>query len=438
MTVPDSGPMSRAHRVPFPPLDKVSTGGVGSLPGTPNEIDVVRLPEERLHATQISSDDSYAPSNVVQSKTSQEFPLPQRSSKVSMNPFRNGQFASIDVSPSKSAPEHWRERDGEDSVLISNPPRELVGAAITSSLRESSTFPKVLHKSTPGGRKISRESTPVLAGASVEEIETLLEKRDSTPRNVPSTSGNALLSITTIAFSVLMRAYIISRYLGFSVSKGPIVCMSDAKHNDALSKASFMYPGTEQTPERARFSLQEPLSSITPHPAALTTTISDAPSPAKEKVLSVGAEPLTNSCPVVAEPGNTMPTGMRLSNEGSHAPSVASTAFAGTDVGAAVPIIPGVIQSSRGQTSTQSISASHTQPSTAPSPSKTPLSTQDIDSQSKAHEEETGNPTVMSEKLKEGSQVKEVSKGFFPRLSRWFCESILLHLLTVTQFYALK
>lgn len=438
MTVPDSGPMSRAHRVPFPPLDKVSTGGVGSLPGTPNEIDVVRLPEERLHATQISSDDSYAPSNVVQSKTSQEFPLPQRSSKVSMNPFRNGQFASIDVSPSKSALEHWRERDGEDAVLISNPPRELVGAAITSSLRESSTFPKELHKSTPGGRKISRQSPPMLAGASGEEIETLLEKRDSTPRNVPSTSGNALLSITTIAFSVLMRAYIISRYLGSSVSKGPIVCMSDAKHNDALSKASFMYPGTEQTPERARFSLQEPLSSITPHPAALTTTISDAPSPAKEKVLSVGAEPLPNSCPVVAEPGNTMPTGMILSNEGSHAPSVASTAFAGTDVGAAVPIIPGVIQSSRGQTSTQSISASHTQPSTAPSSSKTPLSTQDIDSQSKAHEEETGNPTVMSEKLKEGSQVKEVSKGFFPRLSRWFCESILLHLLTVTQFYALK
>lgn len=62
MTVPDSGPMSRAR----------VSGGVGSLPGTPGETDVVRLPEERFHSAEISSRDSHAPAGAL--------PCPQPSS----------------------------------------------------------------------------------------------------------------------------------------------------------------------------------------------------------------------------------------------------------------------------------------------------------------------------------------------------------------------
>ncbi|KXN84865.1 Glyoxylate pathway regulator [Leucoagaricus sp. SymC.cos] len=53
MIIPDSGPMSCTNCGAFPPSDKLPTSSVGSLPGTPNELDIAHLPDERQLATGI-------------------------------------------------------------------------------------------------------------------------------------------------------------------------------------------------------------------------------------------------------------------------------------------------------------------------------------------------------------------------------------------------
>jgi hypothetical protein len=71
-------------RDPSRPSDKVAIGGVGSLPGTPNEADIARLPKERLHATEISSIDSHAPQRSLPSESeasSQGFSFPRAQSR---------------------------------------------------------------------------------------------------------------------------------------------------------------------------------------------------------------------------------------------------------------------------------------------------------------------------------------------------------------------
>jgi len=188
MTVPDSGPMSRIHRAPFFPSDKVSKGGVGSLPGTPNEIDVVRLPEERLHAAEISSRDSHAPSNFVSPDISQEFPLPQRSSK-STNPFRNGQFASINSGPSRPALEHRHLYDEEDAASTPVHPDKLAGqAAGPLGSKEPYTFPKELHVPTHSDRGINPESNSAHMGIRGEDLE-ITTHNNSTSKNMLISPG---------------------------------------------------------------------------------------------------------------------------------------------------------------------------------------------------------------------------------------------------------
>jgi len=188
MTVPDSGPMSRVHRLSFSPSDEVPRGGVGSLPGTPNEIDVVRLPEERFHAAEILSCDSHAPSNLVSSDISQEFPL--RSSK-STNPFRNGQFTSIDSSPSRSALEHWHQYDEEDAASIPGYPGKSAGeAAGPVGLEEPDTVPEEeLHVPTHGGRGINSESNSVLMGVRGKEDRITTDNMDPMPKNMLISPG---------------------------------------------------------------------------------------------------------------------------------------------------------------------------------------------------------------------------------------------------------
>ena len=194
MTVPDSGPMSRVHRAPFFPSDEVSKGGVGSLPGTPNEIDVIRLPEERFHAAEISSRDSrdsHAPSNFVSSDISQEFPLPQRSWK-STNPFRNGQFASINSSPSRPALEHRHQYDEEDAASIPVYSGKLSGQAAGQAespvgSKEPYTFLEGLHVPTHDGRGTNPESNSAFMGVRGEDLE--ITTYNSTPKDMLISPG---------------------------------------------------------------------------------------------------------------------------------------------------------------------------------------------------------------------------------------------------------
>lgn len=191
MTVPDSGPVSRVHRAPFFPSDELSKGGVGSLPGTPNEIDVVRLPEERFHAAEISSRDSHAPSNFVSSDISQEFPLPQRSWK-STNPFRNGQFASINPSPSRPALEHRHQYDEGDAASIPVYLANLSGQAAGQAegpvgSKEPYTFLEELHVPTHDGRGTNPESNSALMGVRGEDPE--ITTYNSTLKNMLISPG---------------------------------------------------------------------------------------------------------------------------------------------------------------------------------------------------------------------------------------------------------
>ncbi|KAF9442809.1 hypothetical protein P691DRAFT_764860 [Macrolepiota fuliginosa MF-IS2] len=61
------------------------TGGIGSLPGTPREADIARLPEEREHSDEINRLDSHAPRSAVQA------PAVMSTS----NPFRTQKFLQM-------------------------------------------------------------------------------------------------------------------------------------------------------------------------------------------------------------------------------------------------------------------------------------------------------------------------------------------------------
>ncbi|KAF5353346.1 hypothetical protein D9756_007797 [Leucocoprinus leucothites] len=423
MTIPDSGPMSWAQRAPFPLSDKVSvpSGGVGSLPGTPNEVDVARLPEERLHAGEIASLDSHAPLSAAPMKVSQEFPLPQRPSKVSTNPFRNGQFGTVGTSQDKPATterEGVSRFEGRSGATTPGSLREHVGSghSIPAGIKEPRTTPEQRRTITADGHGVSREPSMAMVGGQIvsgEELESLLEKEGVTSRSMLRDPESAALSEGS-------SAQMLPGPLDFP---GPC----DTRIINEPSAANIPYSSTEEPPLGMYSPIRESVVSDSPHTVAPAAKLGDVPTPARETVIpEVTEPPVKTYTGVEVTEGEVKPTeGRRASNAG--------TAFGpGTGVGASVPIVPLIIQESENQhpTRTPLTPAPAVQPSAIPSSSETPSSARGTDRPSKGELMEKETPDRMKEKdmsqamgeraQGEPEEVKEKPKGLFPRISEWF------------------
>ncbi|KAJ3560764.1 hypothetical protein NP233_g10622 [Leucocoprinus birnbaumii] len=397
MTVPDSGPMSRARRAPFPPSDQVPRGGVGSLPGTPDESDVARLPEERKHLPEISSVDSHAPSSAAPRKqVSQEFPLPQRPSK-STNPFRNGQFGTISAGPTKPTYAEREVTDPEEVVAIT--PSPPCGDSNVPGLKEPHATPAQRRTLTPGGHGISREPSMAIGRQVVsgEELETLLEKEGITPRSMLREPGPYYF---IEKFSVISRLIMNLILESNAVSEGSSAGMSPV-------------PPDIPSPYQTKFVTQD-----------------DIPSSARGVRATEVFESPANRHGGVERGNPTSREAVRPFEEGSDS-SPSSAAFRpASGAGAAIPIVPAIVQQSGGQNRSQVPPTGYpvTQSSMTPSPSKTPVS-EASDPSTRSQERESPRKTKgrgKSEKAKygkereESEEGKEKSKSWLPKLSDWF------------------